>query len=486
MKSPYQNSKPFRAAAPLLALAAALPVPLHAAVTPLTGDHAVVAGNGGDGNLYVAADLDVAGRIDFGTSYFDPDLPGAQFWFFDSYSVALFDINDPNGRFQWRDNLGGTVREKMKLDQDNVLSLYNVAGSATTITLNGGNGQINLTGTGSGIYSGGTAVFSLASNGALEYGSTRPISILNASAATAFSGALRIEGGFAARKDSYVSDLRIGMGNNSVSQNTAFGRDTLNANTTGNNNTAIGMWAMRNNTSGQANTAVGSFALQAHTNGEYNAAFGASALGGNTTGSYNSAFGKSALNSNTTAHSNSAFGHEALRANSTGLSNSAVGRYALYANTLGYYNTGLGTTALCNNTTGSNNIAIGYYSGRYQADGSTSLTDPENSIYIGNHTRGFSNADSNSIVIGYQAIGEGANSTVIGNSSTVTTRLYGQTKAGSLKVSGASDLNNQVVVEPAVAPDTAVRAMRVLADGTILIKRSGDIPMGTFTAGQQP
>ncbi len=496
-----------RITASAFALAGCLALPAGAA-TSLTGDHAVVPGGGEVGNLTVAADLTVsgyslleelgvngnletggdvsaAGAIDFGFSTINSTVPGGTLQYLGtSEHSAAFDVTEALGSFVWRDDAGATPRPKMNLGTDNALSLY--SGSTATITLQGGSGQIHLSGTGSGIYSGCTAVFSLAANGAVNYDSTRPVSILNASAATAYSGALRIGGGLAAIKDSYVNEIRIGKGNNGMSQNTAFGRDTLNANTTGNDNTAVGMWAMRNNTSGQANTAVGSFALQAHTSGEYNAAFGASALGGNTTGSYNSAFGKSALNANTTAHSNSAVGYDALRTNSTGSSNAAIGRNALYSNSTGFYNTGLGTAALTYNTTGSNNISIGYFSGRYQADGINYLTDPENSIYIGTHTRGFSNLDSNSIVIGYQAIGEGANTTVIGNSSTTSTHLYGQTKANSLKVSGATDLNDQVVVEPAVAPATAVRAMRVLADGTILIKPGGDIPMGDFTDGQQP
>jgi hypothetical protein len=41
-------------------------------------------------------------------------------------------------------------------------------------------------------------------------------------------------------------------------------------------------------------------------------------------------------------------------------------------------------------------------------------------------------------------------------------------------------------VEPAVAPATAVRAMRVLADGTVLVKPGGNLSMGAFTTGTQP
>jgi len=85
----------------------------------------------------------------------------------------------------------------------------------------------------------------------------------------------------------------------------------------------------------------------------------------------------------------------------------------------------VGNSALASNTTGSNNIAIGLGAAIYHADGATALETPENSIYIGTHCRGKDDSDSNSIVIGYQAIGLGANTTVIGNTSTKLTALPG-------------------------------------------------------------
>src|SRR5438046_2330791 len=47
----------------------------------------------------------------------------------------------------------------------------------------------------------------------------------------------------------------------SVTNDTAFGFDALNANTDGGGNTAIGSWALTANTTGNDNTASGSFAL---------------------------------------------------------------------------------------------------------------------------------------------------------------------------------------------------------------------------------
>ena len=89
------------------------------------------------------------------------------------------------------------------------------------------------------------------------------------------------------------------------------------------------------------------------------------------------------------------------------------------------FNTAAGSDALRSNTTGSSNTAMGYQAGRYHANGSTELTDPENSVYIGYGARGYDNSDSNSIVIGYAAAGLGANTTVIGNTSTTAATIYG-------------------------------------------------------------
>jgi len=91
----------------------------------------------------------------------------------------------------------------------------------------------------------------------------------------------------------------------------------------------------------------------------------------------------------------------------------------------------------------------------YQADGSTALTDPENSIYIGYNAKGKDNNDNNSIVIGYNAIGLGANTVVLGNDSIVTTALKGTVGIGTtqpisssnnkLDIYGSSTLTNMTI-----------------------------------------
>ena len=90
---------------------------------------------------------------------------------------------------------------------------------------------------------------------------------------------------------------------------------------------------------------------------------------------------------------------------------------------MGYY-------SLNSNTTGSYNVALGTNAGIYQADGSTALTDPDYSVYIGYNAKGKDNSDDNSIVIGANAVGIGANTVVLGNDNITTTALKGSVGIG--------------------------------------------------------
>ena len=518
MKSLHANSRPLIAAGS--ALAFVLTTSLEAAT--LSGDQNIVPSGAEPGNLNIAGSLETAGNasvfgtFDFGVAAGDASWEGVILRYIaGTEKTAKFDLSDSSGSVLWRDNLGVAARDKMKLDANNQLSLYNTAGTAPMIVLNGGNGQINLTGTGSGVYANGTSVFTVGGTGNIVW--DRPLGITNATiSSSSTTGALTVAGGIGVGLDSYFNGIRIGKGKNNRDDNTALGQDTLFSNTTGIQNTALGKVALYQNTTGTSNTAVGVAALYLNTTGVENTAVGRQALCVNDIGSYNVAVGKSALHQGSgnynvavgvesqryslTGYSNCSLGHQTLWSitsgyrnvalgqsvlfnNNTGNSNIASGYRAMFSNTSGSSNIAVGVESLYQNVSGSNNIALGKAAGRYQANGTSTLTSPENSIYIGTNARGFSDSDDNSIVIGQTAIGEGANTTVIGNSSTLTTHLYGQTVADSLKSNGATDLNNQVVIEPAVAPETAVRAMRILADGTILIRPGGDLPMGEFTGG---
>ena len=235
----------------------------------------------------------------------------------------------------------------------------------------------------------------------------------------------------------------IGMGNpnntiqvadlinfDNIKYGTFLGYQAGNVNTE-TNNTFVGYQSGSSNTTGFSNTAMGSYTLLANTTGNYNSAMGQGALESNTTGNSNLAMGKDALKSNTTGQWNSAMGHQSLYFNTTGSANIAIGLDALRSNATDNYNTAIGNRALSLKTTGSANSAMGYNAGRYQADGTTDLETANNSVYIGAYSKGFNNSDNNSIVIGADAIGIGANSVVLGNNSITKTILKGNVGIGT-------------------------------------------------------
>jgi hypothetical protein len=223
------------------------------------------------------------------------------------------------------------------------------------------------------------------------------------------SAALEVSG------DAKINGLTVGLGGGSVIYNTAVGLGTLSSNTIGSENVAIGLTALSSNTEGYFNTAVGSRALGSNVTGTDNTAVGMWTLKRHQSGNRNSAFGSYALSESTSGIDNTAIGTRALLYNN-GNYNVAVGSAALESNTTGGANVALGKAALLTNSTGEGNIALGYDAGRWQADG-TILSSPTSSIYIGLSSRGYNNNDINSIVLGANAIGAGANTTVIGNSS---------------------------------------------------------------------
>jgi hypothetical protein len=160
-------------------------------------------------------------------------------------------------------------------------------------------------------------------------------------------------------------------------QNTRFGTQALDSNTTGDKNTAIGHRAMYDNTAGSENTATGFQALANNTEGGFNTATGGSALRYNTTGSLNTAMGQNALNLNNHGSRNTATGNGALSGNTGGNNNTATGYIALNHNTAGINNTAIGAGALFGITVGNHNIALGNRAGE-------NLTTGDQNIYIGN------------------------------------------------------------------------------------------------------
>jgi hypothetical protein len=254
-------------------------------------------------------------------------------------------------------------------------------------------------------------------------------------------------------QDIDVNGVNVGRGGGNAIENTRLGNSALNANTTGDQNTAFGTQTLLNNTtgsfntglgynallrttSGSGNTAIGTQSLNENTSGFSNTATGHISLYSNTTGSSNTANGRFALYSNTTGSQNTAVGNNSLQKNTIADNNTAVGYWALLENTTGQNNTALGESSLFANTTGSNNIGIGKDAGRTTPSGQN--TTGSNSIFIGTDTRALANDQTNQIVIGHNAIGNGSNTVTIGNGSIANNYFTGNIRGGAFIKSGGT------------------------------------------------
>ena len=124
----------------------------------------------------------------------------------------------------------------------------------------------------------------------------------------------------------------------------------------------------------------------------------------------------------------------------------AVGFDSMFENT-GTRNTGVGTQAGFGIGSGNDNAYFGYQAGRYIANGTTDSSISSASVFLGVDSRPSASSQTNQIVIGYQAIGLGSNTVVIGNNSITTTALKGNTQvSGSLSVSGSTTIRGNTII----------------------------------------
>ncbi|MHA8083663.1 beta strand repeat-containing protein [Aquirufa sp. A-Brett2-15D] len=195
--------------------------------------------------------------------------------------------------------------------------------------------------------------------------------------------------------DLYANGLTVGRGRLGLESNTAIGRASLVANTTGTNNTGTGYAALAANTTGTSNTASGFAALSSNTLGNNNTASGAYSLLKNLNGTENTAIGFSSLLENLAGEKNIGVGSFSLYNNKSS-NNTAVGYSALGANVDGTNNVALGFSSLPNNTSGSNNTAIGRFTLVLNTIGS-------NNTALGSLAEVNANNFSNATAIGFGA-----------------------------------------------------------------------------------
>jgi len=325
----------------------------------------------------------------------------------------------------------------------------------TGISVSGTTGSVTITNTGVQSFNGLTGQVTGASLGANTFTALNTfnggISAAGGtfSALTRFTAGISAAGGVTFAGDISVNGLRVGRGAGGISDNTALGAD-----------------ALSNNTTGSANIAVGAYALYS-----------------NTTGGNNSAVGKDALISNTTGSANIAVGRRAMYTNTEGSENTVIGNHAMISNMSGNYNVVVGSDALAANEGGSSNVAIGRNAGTYTQD--DAIINSENSIYIGANTTGLYSDESNTIVIGTAALGDGSDTTVIGNSSTTSTRVFG-TLSTNGGISAAGGTFNGIITLNGQTFTNVVSSVNGLTANVSVLMAPIGITSGNYTVFTWP
>lgn len=250
---------------------------------------------------------------------------------------------------------------------------------------------------------------------------------------------------------------------NTATQNTALGYNTLQSNTSGYNNTAIAAVSMSSNTTGYNNSSVGYNTLSTNSSANGNSAFGETALRDNSTGARNTALGRYVLLENTTGNNNTGIGlaslqvnssgskntgvgDNSLRYNTSGTSNLGIGSWANYYNTSGSYNTSVGYTALSSNTTASNSSCAGYQC--------LVISTGTSNIALGYNAASTTIAGTNNIIIGANVNAPAANSnyklnignTIYGDLSTDYLGISDTNPDRALDVNGSAIFNGGLTV----------------------------------------
>jgi Tfp pilus assembly protein PilZ len=137
--------------------------------------------------------------------------------------------------------------------------------------------------------------------------------------------------------------------------------------------------------------------------------------------------GKNTLIKNKKGIDNVAVGFNALNQNiSSG--NVGVGKGSLATSREAANNTAVGRHSLAGLARGTDNVAVGSNAGKVTKKGQNN-NQSFGSVFIGANTRPLEDSSKNEIVIGVDAIGNGSNTTTIGNEKTEKTIIHGVLKS---------------------------------------------------------
>jgi len=197
------------------------------------------------------------------------------------------------------------------------------------------------------------------------------------------------------------------------SNNSGFGYGTLTSIlSTSANNTAMGRSTLAAVTSGTGNTAMGSFAGNALTTGSMNTNIGHNS-GKKLTGNTNVSIGALAMENIVTGTGNVAIGYSAMGITSNGGSNNiAIGGVGTLSNVTSTSNIAIGSNTMTNLSNGGSNIAIG-------GGAAGSLSSGTQNIHIGINTT-IGGATTSSISIGNLSTANISTAISMGESATAS------------------------------------------------------------------
>jgi hypothetical protein len=304
--------------------------------------------------------------------------------------------------------------------------------------------------------------------------------------------------------------------NTTGNYNTAVGKLSMYFNTTGDSNTAIGWQSLPNNTTGYQNTGLGRNSLFNNRTGVWNTAIGDAAIYYNTSGNCHTGLGLEAGHRSTTGISvlgtfsggsgytpGTYSGVQLKYSSGPGVSgvapNNSIDYYPIATIVVGTggtissvtletsgrtfatsstimtstaseigpgegftvgitsiqtaeNNTAVGFKSLWYNTIGSNNVSFGHEAGNLTSTAPYLNHISDNSVYIGYYARAKNSNETNQIVIGYEAYGNGSNTVTLGNDNVIKTYLKGfiqlptgpTTSTGTYSILTRNDITGEI------------------------------------------
>jgi hypothetical protein len=150
---------------------------------------------------------------------------------------------------------------------------------------------------------------------------------------------------------------------------------------------------------------------------------------------------------------NTGVGRSALGSLTTGFENTAIGYIAMGSTTTANRNVAVGLGALQFVSSGSSNTALGHEAGRSITSGANNTTS-NNSVYIGKDTRASADGNTNEIVIGDAARGNGSNTSTYGNTSMVS-HIFPAGNVGISQTTFGTSATRTLAISTGTAPSTS-------------------------------